>query len=126
MRKLRGQIDKLCNQVIAGRETDVERQSRRVWTQNFFAVSASSAVLWACGGSDDDKAKGDEVEYSLEDKKADAATMNVALDLEHEAIALYTAAAGLGVWGTDASPLAPTFLEVAKTFLAHHTAHKAA
>ncbi len=116
-------INRVLDQVLEGKESNVEKMSRRVWTKNFAAVSATSAVLWACGGKDDDKAVAGS-EYTTEMKKKDAETMNVALNLEHEAIALYTAAAGLAVWGTDASALAPTFLEVAKTFLAHHTAHK--
>ena len=62
--------------------------------------------------------------YSGGDQKSDADTMNVALALEHEAIALYTAAAGLPVWDAAASALAPTFLEVAKVFLGHHTTHR--
>jgi rubrerythrin len=116
-------ISRILDQVLDGKETNVEKMSRRVWTKNFAAVSATSAVLWACGGKDDDKAVAAN-EYTLEMKIKDATTINIAIDLEHEAIALYTAAADItGVWAESASLLAPTFLDVAKEFLAHHTVH---
>jgi rubrerythrin len=123
--KILESILRISDEVLDGKESKVEKLSRRVWAQNLALISASSAVAWACGSSSDDKAVA-AVPYSAEDQKADADTMNVALALENEAIAIYTAAAGLPVWDTAASALAPTFLEVAKVFLGHHTAHKAA
>lgn len=118
-------INRISNEVLDGKESHVEKLSRRVWAQNFALISASSAVAWACGGSSGDKAVA-AAPYSAADQKSDADTMNIALGLENEAIAIYTAAAGLPVWDSAASALAPTFLEVAKVFLGHHTAHKAA
>jgi rubrerythrin len=124
--KLKDSLARMCDTVLAGKEPEVALHSRRVWLQNFAAVTATSAVVWSCGKSDDDKATAGTGDYSAADKKSDATTMNVALGLEHEAIALYTAAAGLPVWGTDVNALAPTFLDVAKEFLKHHTAHREA
>ncbi len=121
--KLQDLAARMCDTVLAGREPDVAAHSRRLWLKNFAAVSATSAVLWSCGKSDSDEAVAG-TELSVDDKKSDAATMNVALDLEHEAIALYTAAAGLPVWDAAASPLAPAFLATAKEFLKHHTSHR--
>ena len=135
----------LADEITAGRETEVETRSRRVWLQNAAALTASGALLWACGNDDkkkstnsgspsgtsnvkekkdkqdseDNKNQAQETsntksdEYTTEQMTEDANTMNVALDLEHEAIALYTAAAGLGIWEDDATNgnLASTLLE---------------
>lgn len=121
-RKMTDGISKVCDQVLDGKESHVEKQSRRVWAQNFALISASAAVVWACGSDSDNKAMA--ATYTTADMTVDANTMNVALGLELEAIAIYTAAAGLDVWGVGASALAPTFLEVAKVFLGHHTVHR--
>src|SRR5262249_55351656 len=55
------------------------------------------------------------------DPVADGGRLNAALALEHEAIALYTAAAGLPFM-KDAG-VAP-ILKIAGTFLGHHAAHR--
>jgi hypothetical protein len=115
----------MLDKVAAGKETSFERQSRRVWLQNFALASATGAVMWACGNDDDDANAGCSTELSKDDKIADAKILNVALDLEYEAIGLYTAAAGLPVWTAAVNALAPSLLAVAKEFLAHHTAHAA-
>ncbi len=121
--KLADTFQGICDAVMNNKESKVETISRRIWLQNFAAVSATAGVVWACG-SNDDKATAVAATYTTEQKRSDAATMNIALGLEHEAIALYTAAAGLGVWGTDASALAPTLKEVALKFAEHHVTHR--
>ncbi len=121
-KRVENQTKEMMDAVLEGKETEVEKLSRRVWAQNFAFISASTAVSWACGSSGGSKAVA--ASYSTEDQISDANTMNVALALEYEAIALYTAAAGLDVWSTSSSALAPSFLEVAKAFLGHHTSHK--
>ncbi len=123
--RIESQTKRLIDSVTDGKDTEVEKLSRRVWAQNFAFISASAAVGWACGSSGGSKAVAGST-YSTEDQISDANTMNVALALEYEAIALYTAAATLDVWSTSASALAPSFLEVAKIFLGHHTVHKEA
>ncbi len=118
---------RIFDDVANGKETSVQAHSRRVWLQNFAAISASGAVLWACG-SNDDKATGtaDCTTLSVDDKKADVALLNTALGLEYEAISIYTQAAGVAaVWTAAANALAPTFLEIAKVFLTHHQSHAA-
>ena len=112
----------ICDSVMSGKESNVETVSRRIWLQNFAAVTATASVVWACGDNDN-SAVAVPATYTLDQKKSDAATMNVALGLEHEAIAIYTAAAGLSVWDGNAE-LGSTFLEVAKQFLAHHVVHR--
>lgn len=109
---------------VTGRESALENSSRRLWLKNFAAVSATGAVLWACGKKEDSATSAtDCTTLSAADKATNAGLLNAALGLENEAINIYTAAAGLPVWGTDANALAPTFLEIAKVFLAHHKAH---
>src|SRR5688500_18805272 len=111
-------IDKLANLVVAGKERQAADLSRRVWVQNLGVVSATGAVRWACGGGDDDKASAD---GPTEDPAADAAIVKVALDLEDEAIALYTAAAGLPIWTAATDPaqkaLDQAVLAIAASFL---------
>src|SRR5262245_3450046 len=100
---------RLATAMEKGRETELERQSRRVWLQNFGTIAASSAVLWACGNEGEDKAKASKRGMTAEgesgdaadpmaEAKADAEIVKVAMGLEQEAIALYTAAAGLDIW----------------------------
>src|SRR4051794_5975266 len=95
---------RLATAMEKGRETEYERQSRRVWLQNFSAIAASGAVLWACGNEGEDKAKAKPKSMSMGagdgalDYKGDADIVKVAMGLEYEAIALYTAAAGLDIW----------------------------
>jgi hypothetical protein len=120
----------MLDKVAVGKETSFERQSRRVWLQNFALASATGAVMWACGKDDDDANAACSTTLSKDDKIADAKILNVALELEHEAIALYTAAAGFSggakdMWASSVSALAPSLLAVAKEFAAHHTAHAA-
>ncbi len=115
-------IDKLALRVDRKGENVVEAvQSRRVWMQNLALVSATGGVLWACGSKDkDDDATAD---TASEDPVADGKLLNAALALEHEAISLYTQAAGLAFMKTaDAAAV----LAIAGTFLAHHKEHKAA
>ena len=119
-------LQSLVDQVQEGKETSVEAGSRRVWLQNFGLITASAAVAWACGSSSDNKAVAASTTLTTAQLVADANTYNAALALEHEAIAIYTAAAGLGdaIWASSVSALAPSLLAVAKEFLGHHIAHR--
>ncbi|RYZ51329.1 MAG: hypothetical protein EOP07_21495 [Proteobacteria bacterium] len=119
-------LGNMCDQVLAGKETKVEDASRRVWIQNFGLISASAAVAWACGSSSDNKAVAASATLTRDELIADANAYNAALALEHEAIAIYSAAAGLGdaIWSAGVSALAPSLLAVATEFLGHHTAHR--
>jgi hypothetical protein len=56
----------------------------------------------------------------------DAQALNALLSLEHEQIAITTALAGLPVWGSETSPLAPALLGVAKEDLKHEIAAREA
>lgn len=118
-------LEKLCDQVQEGKETSVEAASRRVWLQNFGLITASAAVAWACGSNSDNKAVA-ATALTPAQMIADANSYNAALALEHEAIAIYTAAAGLGdaIWSSSVSALAPSLLAVAVEFVGHHTAHR--
>ncbi|MBC7659051.1 MAG: ferritin-like domain-containing protein [Chitinophagaceae bacterium] len=122
--KVLDSINRVTDDVLNDKESKVEGLSRRIWAQNFALITASAGVAWACGSSKGGSDAVAATTYALADQKSDAATMNIALGLELEAIAIYTAAAGLNVWDTSASGLAPTFLAVAKVFLGHHTAHR--
>ena len=113
----------MTDKVLEGKETAPEAASRRVWLQNFGLMSASAAVMWACGDSGGNNAVA-QAPLTQAQLIADAGTYNVALGLEHEAIAIYTAAAGLDVWDASITPLAPAFLEIALAFVAHHTSHR--
>ncbi|RZA27375.1 MAG: hypothetical protein EOP10_00320 [Proteobacteria bacterium] len=126
MSKLIDTMLHMRDSVLEGRETPVETHSRRIWLQNFGLISASAAVAWACGGDDDDNKAIAQTSLTPAQQAADAAVYNVALGLEHEAIALYSAAAGLSIWDSTISPLAPAFKEIALSFVAHHTAHRTA
>ncbi len=112
-------IDKLALRLDRkGENVEEAVQSRRVWMQNFALVSATGGVLWACGSKDkDDDAT---AETASEDPVADGKLLNAALALEHEAISLYTQAAGLPFMaGTSALAIAGAFLE-------HHKEHRTA
>ncbi len=112
-------LTKLANMIEKHRETEFERLSRRVWLQNAGLITAASSVVWACG-SDDDKAGADEKPTTAaENPVADGDLINIALGLEHEAIALYTAASKLTIWTTKEAVLA-----IAGSFLDHHKAHR--
>lgn len=115
-------LDKLAlNLDRKGENIEQAVQTRRVWMQNLALVSATGGVLWACGGSkDDDKATADEAK---EDQVADGKLLNAALALEHEAISLYTQAAGLEFMKAED---AAAVLAIATTFLGHHKEHKSA
>ena len=110
-------IDKLANQIARDEPTEFDRQSRRLWLQNLGLVSATGAVMWACGSSKKDDAT---ASTSTENPKADAGVIKTAMELENEAINLYTAAAGLSIWTSDTDKAVKS---IAVAFAAHHTAH---
>ncbi len=113
-------LDRLALLIEKGEETEVERVSRRVWLANMGAVSATSAVVWACGKKED-KAKGGC--FAKVDAVVDGGLLNSALALEHEAISIYTQATALSIM-TTLGGNAPTVLAIATSFLEHHTEHR--
>jgi hypothetical protein len=96
--------------------------SRRAWLKNAALFGASGALLMACGN--DEKKVYVTASYSADDAKTDAGYLNAALALEHEAISIYTQAAGLtSVWaGNSGSVPNSTLLAIAAGFLDHHKA----
>lgn len=116
------ELANLANAVEKDQTILTGEKSRRVWLQNLGLISATGLVMWACGKkSDDDVAVAATIDY-----KKDADTLNGALALEHEAIGIYTRAAGAAIWtgtGTEAT-VKPALLAVAGSFLAHHKAHR--
>lgn len=107
-----------------GKTSEIGLQSRRVWMQNMGLVTATGAVLWACGDDDNKATASCNTELTLDQKKTDAEIVKVALALEYEAIELYKGAAGISaIWTEAAHAFAPTFLAVAGEFLKHHQAH---
>lgn len=121
------EIIKDIEKEASGKESSIGLQSRRIWMQNMGLISATGAILWACGSKDDKATAGGCTEtLTAEQDKADASIIAVALGLEYEAIALYEGAAGItAIWTATAHAFAPTFLAVAAEFLSHHKAHAA-
>lgn len=137
------------NKAIAevGVEKAAEVSSRREALTRIGLISTTGALFYACGKGDDDTAVADTSckettdkalaeakakwekdaksatdKASMANKAADAELLNAALALEHEAVAVYSAAAGLPIW-TGGN--APTYLEIAKAFAGHHATHAA-
>ncbi|HEX4924488.1 MAG TPA: ferritin-like domain-containing protein [Bdellovibrionales bacterium] len=114
-------VTKLALALEKGKETDVECQSRRLWLKNAALASASGLFMAACGRGDlratTDNASTRPANVFVED----AQLLNAALALEHEAIALYSAAATLPFM--QAAAVAP-ILSIAGTFLQHHISHR--
>ncbi len=110
------ELNKLVDDVLADRPTAYGEMSRRVWFQNAGLVAASGAMMWACGKSSDDDAAAVTINYA-----ADAANLNAALAIEHEAIGIYNRAYAAAIWG--AAPNIQLQL-VAAAFLANHQAHR--
>jgi len=108
------------------KDTPEMLQSRRLWLKNMALFSASGALLMACGK--DEKKVYVTASYSADDAINDAGILNTALALEHEAISIYTQAAGLSVWtagGADnGGNLGSTLKQIAVGFAGHHTEHK--
>lgn len=118
-----------------GQETKFEATSRREWIKRAGVISASGVILVACGNEDDTTKKntsgsakdartkaGDSANAMTNtgaDLVNDAKLLNAALALEHEAIALYTGAAGLDFVKSNAP-----ILGIAGTFLDHHKSHR--
>lgn len=115
-------FSRIVNAVEKHRDVEAARLTRRIWVQNLGLVSASSAVLWACGTAKDDGKAEVGTGVSTEDPVADGNVLNSAIALEHEAISLYTQAAKLPVWAADAK-YGQALLTIAGSFLEHHKQH---
>jgi rubrerythrin len=123
-------LNKLALTLENGNQPEVAEQSRRQWLRQVGLFSASGLILAACGTDKDDKkatttpasnvAAGNQTGTKI-DLVNDGAILNVALGLEHRAIAIYTAAAGLEFMKADA--LKP-IVAVATSFLKHHQQHR--
>lgn len=114
-------VNQMALTIEKGKETEVESQSRRLWLRNAAFASASGLFLAACGRGD---LRATTENSSMSPGKVfveDAQLLNAALALEHEAIALYSAAATLPFMQTAA--VAP-ILTIAGTFLQHHISHR--
>lgn len=95
--------------------------SRRQILKQLGQISAGGILLAACGDANVPMANSNQMPSTSTDKVNDGALLNAALGLEHEAIALYTAAATLPfmqVAGVKA------ILDIAVTFKSHHEAHR--
>ncbi len=114
-------LSRLATAIEKHQEPAAARQSRRIWVQNLGLISASGAVMWACGAKDDGKAETGTA-APKDDPVADGTTLNGALALEHEAISLYTQASKLDVWTKDAT-YGQALLTIAASFLDHHKDH---
>ena len=127
-------LNKFAKSIENGKLTLAEATTRRNWLRQVGIISASGLALTACGDAlselrDEEKEEekqskemkeamaAAETDTSADGVVADARLLNAALALEHEAIALYTAAAGLDFMQEAA--VAP-ILGIAGTFLAHH------
>jgi rubrerythrin len=130
-------LNQLAHQIEKGNETIIEKCSRRAWLKDLGLFSASGIALAACGIQTEQKrtvrtsggmlpdiarniSDGPKEENPEESAIADGKLLNAALALEHEAIVLYTAAAGLDFMNED--EIAPV-LAIAKTFAQHHVEH---
>ncbi len=111
-------IDKLASMVSRDKMPEAGIMTRRIWMQNLALVSTTGAVMWACGSSKKDDAK---ATTATDDPVADGALLNIALGLEHEAISIYTQAAGLEIMKAAG---AKAVLDTAVTFVGHHTEHR--
>jgi hypothetical protein len=124
-------LKNIARMIENGTETQFETTSRREWIKRAGIVSASGVLLVACGTDDDKKQKNKSAESSAVPPMdttsgmtgsniiADAKLLNAALALEHEAIAIYTGAAGL-----DFVKSAGPIFGIAATFLDHHKSHR--
>jgi len=111
-------LDRLALNIERNKQTEIETLSRRVWMKNLAVVSATGAVVWACGKDD---AKSDDAPAAKINYKADADLLNAALALEHEAISIYTQAATLpAMKAADAAAV----LAIATAFAGHHVEHR--
>lgn len=124
----------IARMIEDGTETKFEETSRREWLRRASVVSASGVFLVACGTDDNKSTKksnaasmpnqakndsGNAVVTASGSVVSDAKLLNAALALEHEAIALYTGAAGL-----DFVKSSGPILGIAGTFLDHHKSHR--
>lgn len=109
---------KTLKDVEADRIPEGAQAGRRQMLLRLGMTGVTGAVFYACGSKSDDTAT---AACSI-DKVADAGILNVALHLEQQAVAVYTAAAGLNIW-TGGN--APTYKEIAVAFAGHHTKHAA-
>lgn len=117
-------LKNLARTIENGKETQFEATSRREWIKKAGIVSASGVFLVACGSDDTSKKNSSSNSSSglvltTGNIIADAKLLNAALALEHEAIAIYTGAAGL-----DFVKSAGAILGIAGTFLGHHKEHR--
>jgi hypothetical protein len=112
------ELSHIARMVEQGREIEMLKSNRRLWLQNMAAVAGTGALMWACGKDDDDA----DAVTATANPKVDGDYLNVALGLEHEAIGIYTVAAGLDPFTKVDSYAA--LLGIAASFLDHHKAHR--
>jgi rubrerythrin len=114
-------------------EIIVQPNQFRESLKRFGALGATGALFYACGSSSKnsagaaancDAAIADAKKVTeAADKVNDVGLLNAALNLEFEAIQVYTAAAGLPIWTAASDASAPAYLAIAGAFLAHHGSH---
>jgi|GEM_PF-4749378 len=116
----RRELTKALKDIDKDRTPEAAQPARREMLSRLGMIATTGAVFYACG-KDDDDVVADEL-TDAQKKEADAKTLNAALGLEQEAVAVYTAAAGLNIWTGGA---APTYKDIAVTFAGHHAVHAA-
>ncbi len=126
----RDKIDRIAMSIERDKMIAPALKSRREWLKQVGLFSVSGLFLGACtsaiapeskSSTMKDNADSDPDKNQVSGIVKDASLLNAALALEHEAIALYTAAAGLDFM--QESAVAP-ILSIAGSFLGHHIEHR--